>query len=592
MRPSTTTRSHFDGDEEHGSRPQKAYRQNRKAAGLDRKREIPRVSQARPVETYPYTDESGDLLYQVVRFEPKTFKQRRKDDSGKWIWSLGDCQRVLYHLSDLQEAIAADHTIFIPEGERKVDLLRSWNIPATCNSGGAEKWRPEFSEYFKDADVVLLPDNDERGRKHVAAVAASLTAAGANVRVLELPGLDVKGDIVDWKAAGGTPEQFHALVDRDARPWAPPQSNGLDHGYEPPGVAEAIPPPPDRNSLLLSAWRKREIPPRDHLLGGVMCTTSRWFVFGETGIGKTLLGMDIGGAVAAGVAFLKWAGQRKARVMYIDGELPIETFKERMELVASRYGEELQFYGYNREALGDGGLPPLNTEAGQAWLRREIEAVKPDLIIFDLIMCLLVGSMSEESTWMPMRPFVRELTRRHIAQMWLHHANDTGKSFGDKTREWEMDTVIFLSHPVGEDGQPGDTAIKWEFRKARLRTPANADQFAPLVIWPAEQFTFEAAPKDKKANGRESTQKTVEHAFLAAYDRLADSISKSPGFDDKPVAKVKVDAIRDELKSRGFLPLDDKGNIEAFGRKLLFRAKEELLKAVKLVETEGLIWRP
>ena len=76
----------------------------------------------------------------------------------------------------------------------------------------------------------------------------------------------------------------------------------------------------------------------------------------------------------------------------------------------------------------------MNTEAGQAWLRREIEAIKPDLIIFNSIMCLLVGSMSEESTWMPMRPFVRELTRRHIAQVWLHHANDMGKSFGDKKR--------------------------------------------------------------------------------------------------------------------------------------------------------------
>jgi hypothetical protein len=50
------------------------------------------------------------------------------------------------------------------------------------------------------------------------------------VRVLELPGLDAKGDVVDWAAAGGTPEQFHALVDRDARPWQAPEGNGLDHG--------------------------------------------------------------------------------------------------------------------------------------------------------------------------------------------------------------------------------------------------------------------------------------------------------------------------------------------------------------------------
>ena len=175
-----------------------------------------------------------------------------------------------------------------------------------------------------------------------------------------------------------------------------------------------------------------------------MCTTSRWFIFGETGIGKTLLAMDIGAAVASAISFLKWAGQRQARVMYLDGELPVETFKERMELVAGRYGEDIQFYGYNREALGDDGLPPLNTEAGQAWLRREIGAIKPDLIIFDSIMCLVVGSMSDEATWIPMRPFVRELTRRHIAQIWLHQANDAGRSFGDKTREWEMDTAVIV----------------------------------------------------------------------------------------------------------------------------------------------------
>ena len=238
-----------------------------------------------------------------------------------------------------------------------------------------------------------------------------------------------------------------------------------------------LPPSPNRDNLTVAAWLKKKIPPRDHLLGGVMCTTSRWFVFGETGIGKTLLAMDMGGAIAAAITFLKWPGQRKARVMYLDGELPMETFKERIELLAKRYGADLQFYGYNREDLGDDGMPPLNTELGQVWLRREIAAIKPDLIIFNSIMCLLIGSMLDKSTWMPMRPFIRWLTSNHIAQVWLHHANDNGKSFGDKTREWEMDTVVFLSRPIGEDGEPDDTAIKLEFRKARLRTAANAGQF-------------------------------------------------------------------------------------------------------------------
>ena len=67
-----------------------------------------------------------------------------------------------------------------------------------------------------------------------------------------------------------------------------------------------LPPPPDRTSLTISAWLDRPIPERDYLLGNVMCTTSRWFVIGETGIGKTLFGAAIGGACAKGDRFLNW----------------------------------------------------------------------------------------------------------------------------------------------------------------------------------------------------------------------------------------------------------------------------------------------
>jgi hypothetical protein len=113
-----------------------------------------------------------------VRYEPKTFKQR-PDGNGGWVWSLGDTRRVLYRLPELFDDLAAERRIFIVEGERKVDLLRGWNIPATCNSGGAEKWLPEFSEEFHDADVVLLPDNDDAGCRHVEKMAPSLAACPA-----------------------------------------------------------------------------------------------------------------------------------------------------------------------------------------------------------------------------------------------------------------------------------------------------------------------------------------------------------------------------------------------------------------------------
>jgi hypothetical protein len=347
--------------------------------------------------------------------------------------------------------------------------------------------------------------------------------------------------------------------------------------------AKALPKPPDRDQLLLSAWLKRDIPLRDYLLGGVLCTTSRWFVFGETGIGKTLVAMQIAGAIAAGASFLKWGGQRRGRVMYLDGEMPMGTFKERMQLVADRYGSEIELYGYNRDALGDEGMPPLNTDFGQAWLKREIEAIKPDVIIFDSVMCLLIGSMSEQETWMPVRPFVRWLTSKKVAQIWLDHANDVGKAFGDKTRQWEMEAVVKLSKVEGDD-----TAILLEFTKARLRTPETASQFLPIVIhlgdWGCEVAGNGAPVKRNEVEA-------VADAFMKAFDRLADGTAKTPGLDGNLVQKVAADAIRNELKKRGFLEKDENGKITATGRSHFRRAKTALLGKGKILETDDLIWR-
>jgi hypothetical protein len=85
----------------------------------------------------------------------KKFKQKRPDPDrpGKWIGNVDGVRIVPYKLPELIEAIANDHSIAIVEGEAKVDLLRSWNIPATCNATGAGKWKSEHSEFLRGADV-------------------------------------------------------------------------------------------------------------------------------------------------------------------------------------------------------------------------------------------------------------------------------------------------------------------------------------------------------------------------------------------------------------------------------------------------------
>jgi DNA primase len=180
-----------------------------------------------------YSDESGNTVFAVERHESqqdgkrkKSFRQRRPDPKhpGKWLWNVDGVPVVPYRLPELIEAIAADHPVLVVEGEGKVDLLWSWNIPATCNAGGAKKWRPEHSAFLKDADVVLVPDNDDAGWQHVSEVGASLVGIARRLRVLVLPGLPPKGDIVDWAKAGGTRERLDALLEQ-AQEWQPLSSS-------------------------------------------------------------------------------------------------------------------------------------------------------------------------------------------------------------------------------------------------------------------------------------------------------------------------------------------------------------------------------
>ena len=87
------------------------------------------------------------------------------------------------------EALTAERTIFVVEGEAKVDLLHSWGLSATCSAQGAGKFRMKHAEYLRGADVVLIPDNDDPGFKHVQDIGAKLSGIAKRVRVLRLPDL-------------------------------------------------------------------------------------------------------------------------------------------------------------------------------------------------------------------------------------------------------------------------------------------------------------------------------------------------------------------------------------------------------------------
>jgi 5S rRNA maturation endonuclease (ribonuclease M5) len=147
------------------------------------------------VATYGYTDKAGALLYEVVRYQPKDFRQRRPDGRGGWIWKKGERQ-VLYHLPEVLEA----PIVFVVEGERDVETLREWGFVATTNAGGAKApWLPQYTEALKNREVILIPDRDQAGYARVRVIAKALLGNVAKLIYLELE--DGK-DVTEWFERG------------------------------------------------------------------------------------------------------------------------------------------------------------------------------------------------------------------------------------------------------------------------------------------------------------------------------------------------------------------------------------------------------
>jgi hypothetical protein len=170
------------------------------------------------VAAYDYIDEKSDRLYQVVKYSPKDFVQRRPDGAGGWIYSLGETRRVLYRLHDIQKKPG----VLIVEGEKDADRAWTVGVPATTNVGGAGKWRADYTKQLMAAGVrraVIVPDNDVPGRKHASDVAASLVEGGLAVRICILPDVPPKGDLSDYLSTHSK-DDFLALL-KQAPVWTP-----------------------------------------------------------------------------------------------------------------------------------------------------------------------------------------------------------------------------------------------------------------------------------------------------------------------------------------------------------------------------------
>ncbi len=145
---------------------------------------------------YSYTDVDGSLLFEVVRYWPKDFRQRRPDGDS-YIWDLDGVDRVPYRLGDLVAANTEGRWVFLVEGEKDADRLREEGKVATTIAGGAKAWRPDMARWFTGALIAILPDNDAPGTAFAHQAARDLVKVAEAVRVVHLD-VPARQDVSNW----------------------------------------------------------------------------------------------------------------------------------------------------------------------------------------------------------------------------------------------------------------------------------------------------------------------------------------------------------------------------------------------------------
>jgi hypothetical protein len=525
--------------------------------GLDVRRDFARVlrgiaqdfgipweeQERRLVKTYHYVDAEGKLLFQVCRYEPKAFKQRRPDGKGGWKWDLKGVETVPYRLPEVLKAVE----VLIVEGEKDVESLFALGFVATTSPMGARKWRDSFNQYLQGKDIVLIPDNDREGREHMTQVAISLNGMAKSLKWLELPNLPSKGDVSDFIASYGEDKEGAAerlaIMLQNAEPYTPPKKKTLE-------------------DIIITAtdFHALALPKRTHYLYPWLKEDSISLVSGWRGVGKTWFSWGIADAVSKGTSFGPWTCEKPVPVLILDGEMPATDLQERVQALGLNSDRSCLLYIYSDALANQSGLPRANL-GNESW-REKMKSIllgrHVKLLILDNI-ASLAGGLDENKKldWDPINAWLLELRFAGIATMLLHHTGKLGLQRGTSAREDNIDISLILKSPFDYTPDDGCRFI-CSFNKARVG-------MSGLSLITDAEFKLAQEPSGAYVWTWASVKKEARRAILELKEKGVDqkAISETLGLSKGYVSKTLKQATRDGL-------LNKDGRLSQKGYNLLY----------------------
>ena len=523
---------------------------------------------------YPYVDESGQLLFEVVRKTGKQFRQRKPDGAGGFEWKLNGVRRVPYRLTEI---IAADpaRPVFVVEGEKDADNLRSRGELATCNAGGAGKWHTVADTaraVLSGRDVIVIADKDDPGRKHAQDVARSLSGYAQSVRVMEVP---TGKDVSDYFASGKTTSDL-ALAIANTPEWSsgvnPSQDKPTTESppLDDPRFAENDPAPTKRWEWVKGADIFAPLPPVLWTVPGIFLCPGRPFQIQGFGYsGKTVAAQSLLLSVATGLPVWGKFSVKQGIALHIDCEVGKRGTLGRYQRLS--YTDQI-VPDMVEDRLRIMPLPDFRlTDAdAEEILLRECEGAS--VCMLDSFRALLGGGVDENSSdaRLPIDKLLRVSETTGCAFILLHHTGK-GRRDGEAKEAGRGSSAIYdaagtvLKMDAEKHDEPQVTISRVEMSKVT----AEASGGALEPFW----LRIEDVADDRAVNMRAG----LRCAHLEAFE---------PSVEDAGATAKRKEAIIDLMKDHptGLSPRQIEGLVK--GQREITRRAMILLELDRAVKVE------
>jgi putative DNA primase/helicase len=250
-----------------------------------------------------------------------------------------------------------------------------------------------------------------------------------------------------------------------------------------------------------------QMPPRQMLLAPILPERSLAMLYAPRGMGKSLIALTMGLAVASGSSVLRWSAPAPRRVLLVDGEMVLSDLQARLNLILAGLGTKIPNDGFRVLAADhtERGIN-LSSAEGQQELERHLDGI--DLLILDNLSTLLAnGSEGASDAWLPMQNWLLKLRRRGVAVLLIHHAGVNGRQRGTSRREDALDAVIALRRPADYSPEQG-ARFEVHIEKARALVGDGATPFEAAV----EPFTTETGEAAIRWTARDLKPSVFEQA--------------------------------------------------------------------------------